>query len=176
MMQRCIAIIVANHTQQSIFLKIPEDHREVNDGAVNVVPGVLAASKFKAGQQAFFKAVSQTEIEYEESEVSDGSQGELRGGDRLPWIDAGADNFAPLSSLDWQVHAYGTADDSLQSTCSKLQLPLHAFTCTEGAEEAGFKKDMALLVRPDGYIALILPQRDTAKRLESFCEEFHLKF
>ncbi len=142
-----------------------------------LIPGIIAlASKFKAGQHAFFKAVSQTEIEYEDSEISDGSRGELRGGDRLPWIDDGTDNFAPLSSLDWQAHVYGTADDSLRATCSKLQLPLHTFAWTEVAEKAGFKKDVSLLIRPDGYIALILPQTDITNRLTSFCEEFELKF
>ena len=142
-----------------------------------LIPGLLGlASKFKAGQQAFFKALSQTEIEYEDSEISDGSEGELCGGDRLPWIDDGTDNFEQLSSLNWQAHVYGTADDNLRATCSKLQLPLHIFAWTEAAEKAGFKRDIALLVRPDGYIALILPQTDITNRLMSFCEEFKLKF
>ena len=142
-----------------------------------LIPGVIAlASRFKAGQRAFFKAVSQTEIEYEDSAISDGSRGELRGGDRLPWIDDGTDNFAPLSSLDWQAHVYGTADHSLQTTCSNLQLPLHTFAWTAAAEKADFKKDVALLIRPDGYIALVLPQTDSTNRLLSFCDEFKLKF
>ena len=33
--------------------------------------------------------------------------GAIHAGDRLPWVAAepdGSDNFAPLASLDWQVH------------------------------------------------------------------------
>ena len=142
-----------------------------------VIPGSLAvASKIKAGQHAFFKAVSQTEIEYEDSEISDGSAGSLRGGDRLPWIDDGTDNFAPLKSLDWQVHVYGTADDELKSACSTLHLPCHAFAWTPAADKADFKKDSAFLVRPDGYIALVLPPKEATTHLASFCENFGIQF
>jgi hypothetical protein len=142
-----------------------------------LIPGMITlAAKTKIGQHAFFTALSQTEIEYEHSEISAGHKGQLRGGDRLPWIDDGTDNFAPLSSLDWQVHVYGTAAAELQATCLDLDLPLHTFPWTQAAEKAGFKKDLALLIRPDSYIGLVLPDTDSTQKLIAYCEEFKLRF
>ena len=39
--------------------------------------------------------------------IAEGSAGEVHGGDRLPWAAVPPDNFAPLSSMRWQVHVYG---------------------------------------------------------------------
>ena len=66
------------------------------------------ALRFSAVRRAQFRLVSQTRIAYRESPLSDGAAGEVHAGDRLPWVE-GTDNFAPLKSLDWQVHVYGTA-------------------------------------------------------------------
>ena len=39
----------------------------------------------------------------------------VHGGDRLPWAGkSGIDNFAPLRSLDWQLHIYGDIDPSVE--------------------------------------------------------------
>ena len=56
-----------------------------------------------------FRTVSQIGVQYRHSPLSEGAAGSVRGGDRLPWVETGAneDNFAPLASLDWQVHVYG---------------------------------------------------------------------
>ena len=71
------------------------------------------ALRFAAVRRAQFRLVSQTRIAYRASPLSDGSAGEVHAGDRLPWVE-GADNFAPLASLDWQVHVYGTAAAGLR--------------------------------------------------------------
>ena len=39
----------------------------------------------------------------------------------------GPDNFAPLTSLDWQVHVYGDAAPPIRAVCEARQLPLHVF-------------------------------------------------
>src|SRR5262249_21382634 len=66
------------------------------------------ALRFAAVRRAQFRLVSQTRIAYRSSPLSDGSAGAVHAGDRLPWVE-GIDNFAPLTSLDWQLHVYGQA-------------------------------------------------------------------
>ena len=58
----------------------------------------------------FFRTISQIGVQYRHSALSEGSAG-IAGGERLPWVPAGpeGDNFAPLSSMKWQVHVYGEA-------------------------------------------------------------------
>jgi hypothetical protein len=69
----------------------------------------------------------------------------------------GADNFAPLTSLDWQVHVYGDAQPELRTACDARHLALHTFPWRSGMEEAGLQRNAAYLIRPDGYIALADP-------------------
>ena len=64
------------------------------------------------------------------------------------------DNFAPLASLDWQLHVYGDAAAALQATCAARHLPLHVFPWSAAAERAGLERHAVYLVRPDGYVAL----------------------
>ena len=78
------------------------------------------ALRFAAARRAQFRLVSQVRIAYRESPLSDGSAGEVHAGDRLPWVE-GADNFAPLASLDWQVHVYGTAPAALREFAAERQ-------------------------------------------------------
>ena len=105
----------------------------------------------------FFRTLSQTGIEYRKGVLSDGKAGSVHGGDRLPWIAparGGEDNFAPLASLDWQLHVYGQPSSELAPAASRRGLPLHTFPWHEGHRAAGFARDAAYLVRPDGYVAL----------------------
>ncbi len=71
-----------------------------------------------------FRTVSQIGINYRHSPLSAGKAGAVRGGDRLPWVrtTTGHDNFAPLTSLTWQVHVYGEARAELTATCGELEL------------------------------------------------------
>src|SRR5579884_1871766 len=108
-------------------------------------------TRFSATRHTAFRLVSQTRIHYDESPLSEGKAGDIRGGDRLPWTGVdGADNFAPLRSLDWQAHVYGNASNEVQQASRDLELPLHVFP----SEKAGLEKDALYLIRPDGYIAL----------------------
>jgi 2-polyprenyl-6-methoxyphenol hydroxylase-like FAD-dependent oxidoreductase len=105
-----------------------------------------------------FKTVSQILVNYRHGRLSEGRAGSVSGGDRLPWVQpeqaSPADNFTPLSSLDWQVHCYGAVAPELKAACAARALPLHAFAWGRGAQEAGLARDAAYLVRPDGYVAL----------------------
>jgi 2-polyprenyl-6-methoxyphenol hydroxylase-like FAD-dependent oxidoreductase len=79
-----------------------------------------------------FRTVSQTAVNYRGSSLSKGRAGKVQGGDRLPWVKtdasgADANNFKPLTSLDWQVHVYGDAVPELRKVCDARELPLHLF-------------------------------------------------
>jgi hypothetical protein len=103
--------------------------------------------------------LSQVRIRYRSSPLSSGRAGGVRGGDRLPWV-PDADNFAPLTSLDWQVHVYSTAAPSLRDAAAALGLPLHEFPWSPGAAAAGLLRDATYLVRPDGYVAHAEPSQE----------------
>ncbi len=105
----------------------------------------------------FFRTVSQTAIEYRQSALSAGQAGRVHGGDRLPWVPSardGQDNFAPLTSLDWQVHVYGDPPAGTESACAARRLPLQEFPWSPAAAHAGFERGALYLVRPDGYVGL----------------------
>ena len=81
-----------------------------------------------------FRTISQTAVHYRSSRLSEGQAGQLRGGDRLPWITEASepsaertDNFAPLTALDWQVHVYGEPAPELEEVCKGRGLPCHTF-------------------------------------------------
>jgi 2-polyprenyl-6-methoxyphenol hydroxylase-like FAD-dependent oxidoreductase len=137
----------------------------VNGGLLgSVVRGVVmphlipALTGFAAGRRTLFRTVSQIGIAYPDGLLSQGKAGAVAGGDRLPWV-AEADNFAPLSSLVWQLHVYGAPAAALAEAAQALGLPLHRFA---PAPEQGLARDAAYLVRPDGYVALALPDQDAA--------------
>jgi 2-polyprenyl-6-methoxyphenol hydroxylase-like FAD-dependent oxidoreductase len=119
------------------------------------------ALRFAAVRRAQFRLVSQTRIAYRRSPLSDGSSGRVRAGDRLPWVDE-SDNFAPLSSLDWQFHVYGTATNDLRTFAAQARLPLHVWPWTDAARRARLQRDAIYLVRPDGHIGFVRPAFDVA--------------
>ena len=111
---------------------------------------------FQSGRRLIFRTVSQTSIEYRHSSLSRGMAGAVRGGDRLPWVkmESNRDNFAPLQSLDWQVHVYGEAKPAMQALCTERKLPLHVFPYSAAMRHAGLRRNAAYLLRPDGYVGL----------------------
>jgi 2-polyprenyl-6-methoxyphenol hydroxylase-like FAD-dependent oxidoreductase len=117
------------------------------------------ALRFAAARRAQFRLVSQTRIAYRESPLSDGSAGQVRAGDRLPWVE-GTDNFAPLASLDWQVHVYGTAPNLLLDFATGVNLPVHQWQWTTATGRAGLVRDALYLVRPDGHIGFVRSEPD----------------
>ena len=127
---------------------------------LHIVPVVIPLlSKFATMRRLMFRTVSQTGVSYRGSSLSEGRGGEVHGGDRLPWVEAasnsnGKDNFAPLTSLDWQVHVYGDAAPEVRAVCVARKLPLHVFPWHPGMNRAGLRRNALYLVRPDGYVAL----------------------
>ncbi|MBV8345949.1 MAG: FAD-dependent monooxygenase [Candidatus Eremiobacteraeota bacterium] len=134
---------------------------------------MTVGTQFSAGRHELFRTVSQTQINYAGSALSAGRAGRVSGGDRLPWV-ATLDNFAPLSSLDWQVHCYGSPGTKASAFCKQLGISLHAFAWNEDCGHAGFARDAHYLVRPDGYVAAAV-DGDDAMRLESYADRIGLQ-
>ena len=109
-----------------------------------------------------FRTVSQIGIRYRNSPLSMGTAGAVRGGDRLPWVKTGPreDNFAPLISLNWQVHVYGEPRGGVAEACAELGLPVHVFAWRAGMRRSGLARGALYLIRPDGYVALAAPDGD----------------
>jgi 2-polyprenyl-6-methoxyphenol hydroxylase-like FAD-dependent oxidoreductase len=130
--------------------------------------------RLKAVRRFIFLTVSQLAVEYRESPLSEGEAGDVRGGDRLPWVemdgDGSPDNFAPLTSLSWQAHVYGEAGGGVAEACAELGLPLHRFAWTPAMRRRGLSRGATYLVRPDGYVALADADGDP-ERLRRFCAE-----
>ncbi|WZO97360.1 FAD-dependent monooxygenase [Isosphaeraceae bacterium EP7] len=120
-----------------------------------------------------FKVVSQTRIHYRKSPLSSGHVGKVRAGDRLPWL-AEDDNFAPLESLDWQVHIYGDVAPHVRRHILATGLPLHIFSYTEKTRATGLARDALYLVRPDGHIALADTGQDPS-RLDTYLSRFAIR-
>jgi 2-polyprenyl-6-methoxyphenol hydroxylase-like FAD-dependent oxidoreductase len=143
---------------------------------LRVVPLVLPPLvSMRRVRRFMFRTVSQTAIEYRDSAASEGHAGSVHGGDRLPWVPrGGADNFAPLSSLDWQVHVYGSASASIRQACAARNLALHEFAWDPPAAAAGLRRDALYLLRPDGYVTLASGDASAATVLERYLERWSL--
>ena len=106
-------------------------------------------------REFLFRTVSQITLNYRGMALSAGHAGAVFGGDRLPWVqDAEHDNFASLSSLDWQVHVYGDTSDEMRAWCAEHHLPLQVFAWLPVHEQAGLARNGFYLLRPDTYVAI----------------------
>ena len=131
---------------------------------LDIVP-LLIPLLFRFGwmRRLMFRTVSQTAVNYRGSSLSEGRAGTVHGGDRLPWVktdlnSGDKDNFASLTSLNWQVHVYGQAAPEIQALCAGRKLPLHVFPWRSEMSRAGLQRNAVYLVRPDGYVALADPE------------------
>jgi 2-polyprenyl-6-methoxyphenol hydroxylase-like FAD-dependent oxidoreductase len=116
---------------------------------------VPMAAAFGAVREFMFRTVSQITLNYRHGPLSRGEAGHVHGGDRLPWVRIdGADNFATLAAMDWQVHVYGSASAGLGAWCAAHDVPLHIFGWRPEYEMAGLARDALYLIRPDTYVAL----------------------
>jgi hypothetical protein len=134
--------------------------------------------RLRTARRFLFRTVSQTVITYRGSALSEGEAGTVHGGDRLPWVlldpRSGADNFAPLTSLDWQVHVYGDATPATRATCAERHLALHIFPWQDAMTRVGLGRHALYLVRPDGYVALASNEQSVA-RLTAYLEAWGVR-
>jgi hypothetical protein len=127
---------------------------------LHIAPSVMGvAYKLDSVREFMFRLVSQTTLNYRDSPLSKGKAGDVHGGDRLPWVRTGAaDNAAPLATIGWQLHVYGSANARLRAWCEQHDLPLHEFDWTPEYQHHGLVRNAAYLLRPDTYVALADPQ------------------
>ena len=90
-----------------------------------LIPKVAA---FDAVREYLFRTVVADHAELSRRPLSRGAAGHVHGGDRLPWVRVdGADNFASLAAMEWQVHVYGSASAGLTAWCAAHHVPLQRF-------------------------------------------------
>jgi 2-polyprenyl-6-methoxyphenol hydroxylase-like FAD-dependent oxidoreductase len=158
---------------------------------LRVVP-VLAPLLFSSNmvRRLLFRTVSQVNVNYRGSSLSVGRVGSIHAGDRLPWMKTGAggtslgganqdgggpsgpgnDNFAPLKSLDWQLHLYGEAAPEVQALSLEQKLRLHVFPWRAEMKRSGLRRNALYLVRPDGYVA-VAADRNCVETVRSYLAE-----
>jgi 2-polyprenyl-6-methoxyphenol hydroxylase-like FAD-dependent oxidoreductase len=142
---------------------------------LDIVPALLPLLfLFRPMRRLLYRTVSQTDVNYRRSLLSAGQVGSVQGGDRLPWVKTtGADNFAPLTALDWQVHVYGEATNDLRKICADRVLKLHVFPWRDEMARAGLHRNAGYLLRPDGYIAIAEAQSQ-AGRIADYLDAYHI--
>jgi 2-polyprenyl-6-methoxyphenol hydroxylase-like FAD-dependent oxidoreductase len=146
---------------------------------LRIVP-LVAALPFSSRRlrRLLFRTISQVGVNYRHSTLSRGRTGAVHAGDRLPWVkqathDANGDNFAPLQSLNWQLHVYGSATPQLCSLSAGWNLPMHVFPWNAEMKQKGLERDAIYLVRPDGYIAVAAGPNES-ETLETYLAEIML--
>ncbi|MEI9968815.1 MAG: FAD-dependent monooxygenase [Terracidiphilus sp.] len=144
---------------------------------LSVVP-VVAPLLFRSRmlRRFLFRTVSQVNVNYRVSSLSRGRVGPVHAGDRLPWVKtdkdgAGEDNFAPMKSLDWQLHIYGEAAPEVQALSVEQKLPLHVFPWRAEMKQSGLRRNALYLVRPDGYVA-VAAARNCVETVRSYLAEW----
>lgn len=141
--------------------------------APHLIPTLFA---FDAFRRFMFRTVSQTAVNYRGCGLNAGTAGNIKGGDRLPWVPLDnafgqhSDNFAPLTALDWQVHVYGECSPDMARFCEKRQLPFHTFGWRPEMQRAGLARNALYLVRPDGYVAFADAEASVS-RLQAYLDE-----
>jgi hypothetical protein len=134
----------------------------VRTGLVPRIMPLLA--RFPAARTYFFRTISQTVLHYRHAPLNAGHAGQVRGGDRLPWVRfEDGDNYAPparqgkdglRAAPGWQVHVYGSARTDLVTWCALHGVALRRYDWQESCAQAGLARDAAYLLRPDSYVGL----------------------
>ncbi|MCG3412798.1 FAD-dependent monooxygenase [Staphylococcus massiliensis] len=112
-------------------------------------------AKSQKMKRAFFKRISQTEINYRKSKLSKGEVGRFKGGDRLPWINRlQIDTFEPLQNVAWQFLVFGQNVPEIDEIADLYEMNVHYFPWSKDLSKQKIYNGTVLIVRPDGYIGL----------------------
>lgn len=163
------------HTTDRAFTLVTSEGRLASIVKTYLAPQLASlAYRFRGIGTRLFETVSQTTMDYRGSPLSAGRAGEVHGGDRLPWVKAGAaDNYTPLPAIGWQLHVYGTARQDLQDWCRLHGVAMRRFDWTAAHARAGLARDATYLLRPDGYVALADPAASVAALADYFASRGH---
>jgi 2-polyprenyl-6-methoxyphenol hydroxylase-like FAD-dependent oxidoreductase len=124
-----------------------------------VVPAVFTMiARLPQVRRSLFGLISQTRINYHDSPVSRGAVGNIRAGDRLPWVKWGKDgsNYDSLRILSPQIQVYGAVSPEVELLASQHpEFPLTRLPWTPEAARVGFQSGACYFLRPDGYVAYV---------------------
>jgi 2-polyprenyl-6-methoxyphenol hydroxylase-like FAD-dependent oxidoreductase len=137
-----------------------------------LAPVVLeAALSFEAAREFAFRTVSQINVNYRASPLSQGRAGHVHGGDRMPWVVVdGVDNHHGLTKTVWQAQIYGVANPALVAWCADRKLPLETHPWTPAYGQAGLAQNAVYLLRPDTYVGLA-DESGSVEALRSYLRE-----
>ncbi|HIV81161.1 MAG TPA: FAD-dependent monooxygenase [Candidatus Salinicoccus merdavium] len=139
------------NTTDRLFKFIVDRQRLRNFVVPVFIPRLL---KFNYMRERLFETISQIQVSYRDSELSGGESGDIKGGDRLPWIRRGeVNNFRPLKSLDWQIHVYGEMNSDVETLVKETGLQLFHLAWDKSLKDKGMKENAVYLIRPDGHIS-----------------------
>jgi hypothetical protein len=137
------------------------------------VPGLLPSLfRLPLARRFAFRTVSQIAVNYRGGPLSTGKAGRISGGDRLPWARM---NYAPLTSLGWQLHVYGEPSADIEALRDVRRIPLHVFAWSAATAHAGFERNGVYLVRPDGYVAVASTAAAAAAAICDYLEQHSRK-
>lgn len=125
--------------------------------------------QFATVRRTMYRIVSQIAIQYPQSPLSHGPAGTINGGKRLPWVQldhpiaSPTDNFAGFSALNWQLHLDGESPADLKALCDARGVQFHPFSWTPAMHKAGLIRSAAYILRPDGYVGVVVPDADPNK-------------
>ncbi|HEY9226657.1 MAG TPA: FAD-dependent monooxygenase [Gemmatimonadaceae bacterium] len=144
------------------FTVVTAEGRIANLMRTRVAPLVVSAfSHIDRAREFLYRTVSQLSLSYADGPLAEGVAGDVRGGERLPWVpgpDGG--NFRTLREMRWRVHVYGQPTPALVAWCEGRRFPLDPFQWTPAYEAAGLARDAAYLLRPDTYVGAAEPSGD----------------
>ena len=130
-----------------------------------------AALSFEAAREFAFRTVSQINVNYRASPLSQGRAGHVHAGDRMPWVAVdGVDNYDALAKTVWQAQVYGEARPELVAWCADQKLPLQTFAWASPYARAGLAQNALYLLRPDTYVGLA-DESGSAEALRSYLRE-----
>lgn len=131
--------------------------------------------KFNYMRERLFETISQIQINYHDSNLSTGEAGDVKGGDRLPWIRRGeVNNYRPLRTLDWQIHVYGEVNSDVEALVRESGLQLFDLPWDNSLKDKGIKEDSLYLVRPDGHVSAAADTENT-KVVKNMIDEHQIE-
>ena len=145
------------HTTDRLFTLASSESRFAGLVRKNIVPVAFPwLAKSERFRKWLFRSISQVGLSYNDCPLNSGHAGQVRGGDRLPWV-AAVDNHASLADMCWQIHVYGEAPAELDRWRRRYDLPMHVFGWRGEYQKAGLARNALYLLRPDGYVGLASP-------------------
>jgi 2-polyprenyl-6-methoxyphenol hydroxylase-like FAD-dependent oxidoreductase len=146
------------------FTVVTAEGRVANLLRTRIAPLALSAfTHIDRAREFLYRTVSQLSLNYADGPLAEGAAGDVRGGERLPWV-AGPDggNFRTLREMRWRVHVYGEPTAALVEWSERRAIALDRFPWTPSCEAAGLARDAAYLLRPDTYVGAAEPSANPA--------------